>query len=114
MHFDLVDLQLFVAVADSGSITHGAMRAHLALASARARLIMQNVAMMQGDIAAFASGVKASVHLLANTSGLSEHLPRALAVFLRENPDISLDVEERESIDIVGAIASGAADLGFA
>jgi DNA-binding transcriptional LysR family regulator len=148
MHFDLVDLQLFVAVADSGSITHGATRAHLALASAsarikgleaglgvslvrrrrrgveltaageslrdHARLIMQNVAMMQGDIAAFATGVKASVHLLANTSGLSEHLPRALAVFLRENPELSLDVEERESTDIVGAIASGAADLGFA
>jgi DNA-binding transcriptional LysR family regulator len=75
---------------------------------------MQNVAMMQGDIAAFATGVKASVHLLANTSGLSEHLPRALAVFLRENPELSLDVEERESTDIVGAIASGAADLGFA
>jgi DNA-binding transcriptional LysR family regulator len=148
MHFDLVDLQLFVAVADSGSITHGATRAHLALASAsarikgleaglgvslvrrrrrgveltaageslrdHARLIMQNVAMMQGDIAAFATGVKASVHLLANTSGLSEHLPRALAVFLRENPELSLDVEERESTDIVGAIASGAADLGLA
>jgi DNA-binding transcriptional LysR family regulator len=148
MRFDLVDLQLFVAVADSGSITHGATRAHLALASAsarikgleaglgvslvrrrrrgveltaageslrdHARLIMQNVAMMQGDLAAFASGVKASVHLLANTSGLSEHLPRALAAFLRENPDISLDVEERESTDIVGAISGGAADLGFA
>jgi DNA-binding transcriptional LysR family regulator len=148
MRFDLVDLQLFVAVADSGSITHGAMRAHLALASASARIkgleaglgvplvrrrrrgveltaageslrdhartILQQVAMMQGDIAAFASGVRASVHLLANTSGLSEHLPKALAAFLRENPDISLDVEERESTDIVGAIASGAADLGFA
>jgi DNA-binding transcriptional LysR family regulator len=148
MRFDLVDLQLFVAVADSGSITHGATRAHLALASASARIkgleadlgvtlvrrrrrgieltaageslrdhartIMHNVAMMRGDIAAFASGVRASVHLLANTSGLSEHLPKALASFLRENPDISLDVEERESTDIVGAIASGAADLGFA
>jgi DNA-binding transcriptional LysR family regulator len=148
MHFDLVDLQLFVAVADSGSITHGAARAHLALASASARIkgleadlgvsllrrrrrgieltaageslrdharaIMQNVAMMQGDLAAFGSGVKASVHLLANTSGLSEHLPKALAGFLRENPDISLDVEERESADIAGAIAGGAADLGFA
>jgi DNA-binding transcriptional LysR family regulator len=148
MRFDLVDLQLFVAVADSGSITHGAMRAHLALASASARIkgleadlrvtlvrrrrrgieltaageslrdharaILQQVAMMQGDIAAFASGVRASVHLLANTSGLSEHLPKALASFLREYPDISLDVEERESTDIVGVIASGAADLGFA
>lgn len=148
MRFDLVDLQLFVAVADSGSITHGALRSHLALASASARIkgletdlgvtlvrrrrrgieltaageslrdhargIMHQVAMMQGDIAAYASGIKASVHLLANTSGLSEHLPRALAIFLREYPDISLDVEERESTDIAGAIAGGAADLGFA
>ena len=38
MRFDLVDLQLFIAVADSGSITHGAQRAHLALASASARI----------------------------------------------------------------------------
>ena len=75
---------------------------------------MHQVAMMQGEIAAFASGVKASVHLLANTSGLSEHLPRALGLFLRENPEISLDVEERESADVVNAIAGGAADLGFA
>jgi len=148
MRFDLVDLQLFIAVADSGSITHGAMRANLALASAsarikgleadlgvallkrrrrgveltaagealreHARLIMHNVEIMRGDLASFASGIRASVHLLANTSGLSEHLPRALAAFLREHPDISLDVEERESTDIVTAIARGAADLGFA
>jgi DNA-binding transcriptional LysR family regulator len=148
MRFDLVDLQLFVAIADSGSITQGAVRANLALASASARIkgleadlgvalvrrrrrgveltaageslrdhartIMHQVAVMQGDIAAFSSGVRASVYLLANTSGLSEHLPKALASFLREYPDISLDVEERESADIVGAIAGGAADLGFA
>ena len=36
MRFDLVDLALFIAVADSGSITQGALRAHLALASASA------------------------------------------------------------------------------
>jgi DNA-binding transcriptional LysR family regulator len=148
MRFDLVDLQLFIAVADSGSITHGAMRAHLALASASARIkgleadlgvallkrrrrgieltaageslrdharvIMHNVEMMSGELAAYSSGLRASVHLLANTSGLSERLPKALAVFLREHPDINLDVEERESADIAAAIASGAADLGFA
>jgi len=38
MRFDLVDLQLFVHVVDAGSITAGAARAHLALASASARL----------------------------------------------------------------------------
>jgi DNA-binding transcriptional LysR family regulator len=148
MRFDLVDLQLFVAVADGGSITAGADRVHLALASAsarikgleaalgaelvkrgrrgieptaagesllaHARIILHNVEAMRGDLAAYAGGAKASVYLLANTSGLSEHLPKALAVFLREHPDISVDVEERESADIAAAIATGAADLGFA
>src|SRR5260370_24877880 len=38
MRFDLVDLQLFIAVADARSITGGALRAHLALASASARI----------------------------------------------------------------------------
>src|SRR5579872_7198710 len=148
MRFDLVDLQLFIAVADARSITHGADRAHLALASAsarikgledafgvalfkrgrrgveltaageslldHARLVIHNVETMRGDLARYASGVRASVQLLANTSGLSEHLPRALASFLRDHPDINVDVEERESTDIAAAIASGSADLGFA
>ena len=148
MRFDLVDLQLFIAVAESRSITRGALRAHLALASAsarikgleaalgvallkrgrrgveltaageslldHARIIIHNVDAMRGDLAAYASGMRASVLLLTNTSGLSEHLPKALATFLREHPDINVDVEERESTDIAAAIASGAADLGFA
>jgi DNA-binding transcriptional LysR family regulator len=148
MRFDLVDLQLFIAVADARSITLGASRSHLALASAserikgleqalgvtllkrgrrgveltaageslldHARIVIHNVEAMRGDLAAYATGVRASVLLLANTSGLSEHLPRALAAFLREHPDINVDVEERESADIAAAIATGAADLGFA
>ena len=148
MRFDLVDLQLFIAVADSRSITRGAVQVHLALASAsarvkgleqalgvtllkrvrrgveltaageslldHARIVIHQVEAMRGDLAAYASGTKASVHMLANTSVLSEHLPKALAVFLREHPDINVDVEERESTDIAAAIAAGVADLGFA
>jgi len=127
MRFDLVDLQLFIAVAETRSITRGAQRVHLALASAsveltsagesvldHARIVIHNVEAMRGDLASFASGAKASVHLLANTSGLSEYLPKALADFLGQYPRISIDVEERESGDIAHAIASGAADLGLA
>lgn len=148
MRFDLVDLQLFIAVAEARSITRGASRVHLALASAserikglehalgvallkrgrrgveltsagesvldHARIVMHNVDAMRGDLASFASGARASVHLLANTSGLSEYLPKVLAAFLAEHPRISIDVEERESGEIARAIASGAADLGVA
>ena len=38
MRFDLVDLQLFIAVAETRSITSGAQRVHLALASASERI----------------------------------------------------------------------------
>lgn len=38
MRFDLIDLKLFLAVAESGSITAGAQQTHLALASASARI----------------------------------------------------------------------------
>src|SRR5713101_6798667 len=49
-----------------------------------ARIILHHVETMRGDLSAYASGARASVHLLANTPGLSEHLPKALAAFLRE------------------------------
>ena len=38
MRFDLVDLRLVLNVADAGSITHGAARSGLALASASERI----------------------------------------------------------------------------
>ena len=39
MHFDLTDLRLFAAIAETGSITAGAERTGLALASASARIV---------------------------------------------------------------------------
>src|SRR6188472_1895638 len=38
MRFDLTDLRLFVHVAEAGSITHGAVRANMTLASASERV----------------------------------------------------------------------------
>ena len=148
MRFDLVDLQFFIAVAETRSITNGAERVHLALASAserikgleaalgvslltrgrrgveltaageslldHARIVIHNVEALRGDLAEFAKGMKATVRLLANTSGISEYLPKALAAFLGQHPHISIDVEERESGEIAHAIVTGAAELGLA
>jgi len=38
MHFDLIDLRLFLKILESGNITAGATRSHLSLASASARV----------------------------------------------------------------------------
>ena len=148
MRFDLVDLKLFLHVAEAQSITHGAERANLALASAsariqgmeealgvallvrnrrgvvlspagqclldHARLIVQQVERLHGDLGSFSRGLSGSVRLLSNTAALSEHLPRVVAAFLAAYPAISVDIEERESADIAQAVASGAADIGIA
>lgn len=148
MHFDLTDLRLFVAVAETRSITHGAKRSALALASASARIkgleallgvdllerqrrgvrltaageslldharvVLQQVAAMRGELTAYARGLKARIHMLANTSGATEHLPKALAPFLAKHSALSVEVEELESSEIATALASGAADIGIA
>jgi DNA-binding transcriptional LysR family regulator len=148
LRFDLVDLRLFLHVAEARSITHGAERSNLALASAsarirgmettlgvpllardrrgvsltaagqclleHARLVVQQVERMRGELGSFARGLSGSVRLLSNTAALSEHLPRVLVAFLAANPTISLDIEERESADIASALASGMADVGIA
>ena len=45
MRFDLADLSLFRHVVEAGSITHGAERAHLALAAASTRIRNMEVAL---------------------------------------------------------------------
>jgi DNA-binding transcriptional LysR family regulator len=148
MRFDLVDLRLFLHVAEAGSITHGADRANLALASAserirgmedalgtqllirnrrgvslspagqclldHAKVILQQVERMRGELGCFARGLAGSVRLFSNTAALGEHLPRILAEFLAANPTLTLDIEERESADIACALAAGTADVGIA
>ena len=147
MRFDLVDLQLFIHVAEAGSITAGAGRSHLALASAsarlrgmeaqlgvplmirqrrgvelsdagrtllhHARLLMQQMERMRGDLAAYAHGLKGHIRLLCNTSALTEFLPQALATYMHVHPHVNIEVEERLSNDIVQALIDEQADIGI-
>ncbi|MYM24523.1 LysR family transcriptional regulator [Duganella sp. FT135W] len=147
MRFDLTDLQLFVHIAESGSITAGAALAHLALPSAsarvrgmeealnvpllqrgrrgaepteagrallqHARIVLRQVEDMHAELAQFAGGLKGQVRLLCNTSAMTEFLPDALAAFLAAHPQLSINLEERLSHDIVQAVADGAADIGI-
>lgn len=147
MRFDLIDLNLFVHIAESGSITAGAKLAHLSLPSASARIqgmeeglnlallergrrgaepteagrallhharaIARQLDDMRADLAQFGSGLKRQVRLLCNTSAMTEFLPEALAGFLGSHPQLSIDLEERLSRDIVRAVTDGAADIGI-
>ena len=53
------------------------------------------------------------IRLLSNTNALAEFLPETLSSFLAAHPNISVDIEERLSDEIVGLIAEGVADIGI-
>jgi DNA-binding transcriptional LysR family regulator len=146
LRFDLADLSLFRHVVEAGSITHGAERAHLALAAAstrirnmedalgapllkrgrqgvtptqagrtllqHARAILRQAERLHEDLSAYGGGLGGQIRVLSNTNALTEFLPEALSSFLAAHPNVSVDLEERLSDEIVGLIAEGVADLG--
>jgi DNA-binding transcriptional LysR family regulator len=147
MHFDLTDLSLFRHVVEAGSITHGAERAHLALAAAstrirhmeeslgaplllrsrqgitptpagrtllqHARAMLAQAARLREDLGAYAGGLAGQVRILSNTNALTEFLPEALSAFLATRPQVSIDLEERLSDEIVGLVAEGVGEIGI-
>lgn len=147
IRFDLADLSLFRHIVEAGSITHGAGRAHLALAAAstrirnmeaalgapllvrarhgvtttqagrtllqHARLMLAQAERLREELGAYAGGLAGQVRVLSNTNALTEFLPETLSSFLAAHPNVSVDIEERLSDEIVGLIAEGVGDIGI-
>jgi DNA-binding transcriptional LysR family regulator len=78
-----------------------------------ARIVLQQLENMRGELREYAGGLKGHVRVLSNTAGLVEFLPDALATFLAANRGIDIDLEERSSHEIVPAITAGLADIGI-
>jgi DNA-binding transcriptional LysR family regulator len=78
-----------------------------------ARGMLTQAARMREDLSAFARGLSGQVRLLANSNALTEFLPEALASFLAAHPQVSVDLEERLSDEIVGLVAEGVGDVGI-
>jgi DNA-binding transcriptional LysR family regulator len=132
MKFDLRDLELFVAVADAGSIARAAERSHTVASAVSKRisdleevfgcaLIVRAAKGVELTPAGHALLVRARV-LLSQAAQLDdelrrhaivEFLPGALASFSAAHPDIHVQLEEHVSSAIAAAVADGSADFGI-
>lgn len=147
MRFDLTDLRLFLHVVEAGSLTAGATRSHMTLASAsqrvrgmedalghplllrrpkgvqpteagrtllhHARLVLTQIERLRGELGEYGDGLKGHVRVRCNTSAMTEHLPEPLGRFLAAHAQVSVDLEERGSEDIVDALRAGLCDIGI-
>ena len=78
-----------------------------------ARLVLQKLADLRGDLAEYVKGAKGHVRIFANTTAMAEFLPAVLPKFLASHPDVNIDLKERLSNDIVRAVSEGKVDIGI-
>lgn len=78
-----------------------------------ARIVLQQLGRMHGELDEYARGLKGHVRLFSNTNALAEFLPEALSAFLRANPGVNVDLQEHLSDGIVASVAEGIADVGI-
>ncbi|EJN07626.1 LysR substrate-binding domain-containing protein [Herbaspirillum sp. YR522] len=147
MHFDITDLRLLAAIAETNNLTRGAQRCHLSPAAAsvriknieqsigaklllrssqgvtltapgqayvhHARLVMAQLEHLRHDISEYGRGIKGHLRLAASVTAIAEYLPAVMGRFLSSHPDVSIDLRERPSPDVVRAVSEGRADLGI-
>jgi DNA-binding transcriptional LysR family regulator len=78
-----------------------------------ARLVLGQIERMQGELGEHQEGRKACIRLWTNTAALTEFLPSAIGRFLREHPNVQIDLKERQSSETVKAVLTGAAEIGI-
>ncbi|WP_427306078.1 LysR substrate-binding domain-containing protein [Cupriavidus sp. H39] len=80
---------------------------------AHARRVLRQLEQLSGDLQEYAAGVKGHVRVFANTTAMSEFLPAVLRSYLVSHPDVTIDMHERLSPDIVRAVQEGIVDIGI-
>jgi DNA-binding transcriptional LysR family regulator len=78
-----------------------------------ARIMLAQAERLREDLGGYAGGLGGQVRVLSNTNALTEFLPETLSSFLAAHPNVSVDLEERLSDEIVGLIAEGVGDIGI-
>jgi DNA-binding transcriptional LysR family regulator len=75
--------------------------------------VMHQLGHLENDLREYAAGVKGHVRIFANTTSITEFLPRVLSRFLVQHPDINIDLREHLSPEIVRAVTEETADIGI-
>lgn len=78
-----------------------------------AHQMLQQLERLNGDTQEFARGFKRDIRLSATTAVVNESLPRVLAAYLIERPDINIELRDRQGDEIARGIIDGNIDIGI-
>lgn len=94
-------------------LPHGIEPTHAGITTLRyAQSVLRLSDQLVAHMGEHRSGVRGRVRVFASSSALVQRLAQDLAAFMRDNPQIKVDLEERPSAETVEALIRGQADLG--
>ena len=78
-----------------------------------ARELLAGHQQLKTELDAYLKGARGKIRLYANTSAMASFLPGRLAGWLSAHPDVTIELEERTSEDIINSISRGIAEAGL-
>ena len=77
-----------------------------------AKAILFETERLRGDLQEYTQGIKGHLRIFASTTAMGEFLPAVLRQYLLARPDVSVDLREHASPEVVRAVAEGQTDIG--
>jgi len=77
-----------------------------------ARAVLRQIEHARNDFLALASDSVGHFRIFANTTPITEALPPVLAAFMRDRPQVTVDIQERNTREVIRGVIDSAADFG--
>jgi DNA-binding transcriptional LysR family regulator len=78
-----------------------------------ARGVLRQAEQLRRDLHEYGGGLRGHLRVFANTTAVTDFLPEVLPEFLRRNPRVNVDLQEKPNAEIARGVLDGRADLGI-
>lgn len=78
-----------------------------------ARGILRQTEQLRADLHEYGRGLRGHVRVHANTTAVTDILPEVLPGFLRANPKVNVELQEKPNAEVALGVLDGRADLGI-
>jgi DNA-binding transcriptional LysR family regulator len=75
--------------------------------------ILENVEQLHRNIEEIGAGGRSHVRIWVSPAAISERIPEELSSFLQTHKDVTVELEERDSSEIIKAVRENRADIGI-
>jgi len=78
-----------------------------------ARGVLRQAEQLRRDLHEYGGGLRGHLRVFANTTASTDFLPEILPAFLKQNPRVNVDLQEKPNAEIARGVLDGRADLGI-